>query len=65
MKRSFNDQMRHLIESSGQSRYAISKATDIDQAILSRFMHGKGGLSPSNLDKLAEYLGWEIRIREK
>jgi transcriptional regulator with XRE-family HTH domain len=56
----FSDQLRGLIESSGKSRYAISKETGIDEATLSRFMSGKGGLSIEGLDALAANLGLTI-----
>lgn len=56
----FSDELRRAIEGCGKTRYEISKETGIDQAILSRFMHGKGGLSMPNLDTLAELLGWHV-----
>jgi transcriptional regulator with XRE-family HTH domain len=52
----FTDQIRQAVRTSGLSRYRIGKDTGIDQASLSRFMSGKGGLSMDNLDKLAELL---------
>lgn len=58
---SFSNQIRKLIDSSEKSRYRIAIETGIDHAVLSRFMNGKGGLSMSSLDALAELLGWEIR----
>ena len=53
------DQIRRAVEASGKSRYAISQATGVDQAALSRFVHG-GGLSMESLDLVAEYLGLNI-----
>ncbi|HEX4150347.1 MAG TPA: helix-turn-helix transcriptional regulator [Pirellulales bacterium] len=58
----FTESIRHAIETSGQSCYRIGKETGIDTATLSRFMHGKGGLSMPNLDALAEHLGWTISV---
>jgi plasmid maintenance system antidote protein VapI len=55
-----SDQLRQAIETSGKSRYALWQETDIDQATLSRFVHGKGGLSMDGLDRLAEALGLEL-----
>ena len=59
-RKTFGDQLRHLIETSGQTCFSISKGTGIDPATLSRFMHRKGGLSGPVLDTLAEYLGWTV-----
>lgn len=54
---SFTDQIRKCIDASGMTRYAISTATGIDQATLSRFMHRKGGLSMQGLDAVAKTIG--------
>jgi DNA transposition AAA+ family ATPase len=54
------DQLRRAIETSDKSRYALWQETGIDQATLSRFMHGKGGLSLDGWDKLGEALGLEL-----
>ncbi len=59
------DEIRNAIESSGTSRYAISKATGIPQAQLSRLMAGTSGLSIDSLERLADFLGLEIIIRRK
>lgn len=56
----FTEQLRQLIEASGESRYRIGVETGIDHATISRFMSGKGGLSMPNLDALAEHLGWKV-----
>ena len=55
-----SEQIRQAIESCGETRYAIAKATGIDQATLCRFMAGKGGLSIPVLDTLGEYLRLRI-----
>ena len=64
-QKTFTEQIRHLIEASGQTCYRIGKETGIDTATLSRFMNGKGGLSMPNLDTLAEYLGWTVTATKK
>jgi transcriptional regulator with XRE-family HTH domain len=51
-----SDQIRRAVKSSGKSRYAIFKATGIDQATLSRFMSRQDGLPMKTLDRLAEFL---------
>jgi len=54
------DQLRRAIETSDKSRYVLWQETGIDQATLSRFMHGKGGLSLNGWNLLAEALGLEL-----
>ena len=58
----FSEQIRRVIGTCGQTRYAISKATGIDQATLSRFMSGERGLPMKTLDNLADYLDLNIII---
>jgi hypothetical protein len=47
--------LRTALEKSGQTRYAISKATGIPQSVLSRFAKGQP-LRGENLDMLCDYL---------
>ena len=56
------DQLRRAIEDCGMSRYQISRQTDppIAEAVLSRFMNGKGGFSLDTLDVLAKALNLRI-----
>ncbi len=60
-KTTVTEQLKKAIDASGQSRYAICKATGIDQAQLSWFMGGECGLSMETVDGLCEYLGLELR----
>lgn len=57
-----SDQLRAAVDTCGQTRYAISKATGISEATLSRFMSEERGLPMKTLDKLAGYLGVNITI---
>jgi transcriptional regulator with XRE-family HTH domain len=59
-KHSLTDQIRKVIDASEKSRYQIAKETGIDEATLSRFIHGKGGLSMEGLDAIGKYLGLHI-----
>ena len=55
-------QLAKAIEESGQTRYQISKATGIDQAVLCRIATGSGTGSCSfqTFEVLCEYLGLEL-----
>ncbi len=55
-----SDQIRRALKESEMTRYRISKLSGIDQAVLSRFVHGEGGMTVESLDKLAEVL--ELRL---
>lgn len=55
-----SDQIREAIDSSGMSRYEICKRLDFSQAVMSRFMNGKCGLSLETLDRLGDLL--DLRI---
>lgn len=55
-----SENLRDALERSGQTRYAVSKATGIPQSVLSRFYHGHP-LRGDNTDTLAAYLGLELR----
>lgn len=46
------------------TRYRISQLTGIDQATLSRFFHGTGGLAMDKLDRLGEVLGLDVVCRK-
>ena len=54
------DQIRRAVDESGTSRYRLWKETGIDQAILSRFMARKAGMTLKSLDVLADALGLRI-----
>ena len=59
-------QLAKAIKESGQSRYQISKATGIDQAVLCRIATGSGtgSCSTKTLDILCEYLGLELKRKK-
>lgn len=59
-KRTLTEQIRDAVEASGLTRYAISKATGIDQAVLCRFItHGRSVRSET-LDALTDFLGLHL-----
>ena len=58
-----SDQLRAAIEVADKSRYQFSKETGIAEAVLSRFMHRKGGMSMEGIDAIADTLGLELVAR--
>lgn len=62
---SFSDQIRKLIEESGETRYRITLECEIDKGLMSRFMAGKATFSMETLDRLAKYLGWRVVALDK
>jgi len=56
----FTEELRQAIRRSGKSQYRICKETGISEGQLSRFVHGKVGLSLSSIDRLCECL--ELRL---
>ena len=60
-----SEQVRRAVRDCGLSRYAISKATGIDQATLSRFMSGERGLPMKTLDVLGAFLKLDVVMRER
>lgn len=59
------DQLRLLVAHADVSRYSISKATGIDQSVLSRFVHGEAGMSIDSINRLGEFFDLELRPRAK
>lgn len=59
------EQLVKAIENSGQTRYAISKGSGINQSMLSRLVNGERAMSFDAAERLANYLGLEIVIRPK
>jgi transcriptional regulator with XRE-family HTH domain len=60
-----SETLRRAIERSGQSRYAISRATGVPESVLSRFASGDRGLTTPTVDKLCKYLGLELVPKRK
>ena len=60
-----SDQLRQAVLDAGVSRYRIAQDACIDEAALSKFVHGERGLSLDTLDRLAEYLKLEITTRRE
>ena len=54
------DQLRKAIETADKTMGQIARESGIDIATISRFMHGKGGLSMEGLDAITECLGLDL-----
>ena len=63
-RKTLSDQIRAAIRDSGESRYKIAQMTEINESQLSGFYRGNRGLSLEAADRLAKYLGLEIRKRK-
>ena len=55
------DQLRKAIESSGETRYRISKESGVSEPTLSRFVAG-GGIDPGTMDRIADYLNLRVNV---
>lgn len=60
-----SDQLRKAINDSGFTRYAIAKATGIDQSALCKFMNGERGVSVEAMDKLGKHLGLMLVLKRR
>jgi DNA-binding phage protein len=56
----FSDQLRQAIDQSDKTRYRISQETGVSEAVLSRFMNRKVGLSMETVDLVCECLGLRL-----
>ena len=59
-RQKFSDQLRQEIERADKTRYQISMETNIAQSTLSRFIHGKGGLSLESIDLICQCIGAKL-----
>ncbi len=58
------EQLREALRNAPVTRYRLWKLTGIDQAVLSRFLHGQGSLSLESASKLCEALNLVLQPRE-
>ena len=57
-----SSQLRGHIKTSDLSQYRIAKNTGVSQAVISRFMTGRSGLSLNTIDKIGEELGLKLSV---
>ena len=55
------DQLRARIDESRMSQYEICKKAGVSEPHMSRFMHGRSGLSLRTLSALCDVLGLELK----
>jgi hypothetical protein len=55
---------RRAILDATVSRHAISKATGVDKAALSRFVHSQRGLSVQSVEAILDYLGYTVEVTQ-
>jgi transcriptional regulator with XRE-family HTH domain len=65
MAKTVSEQLRHVIETCGKTRYRIAQDTGIDEATLSRIVND-AAYEPKagTIDTLAKYLGLELRKKK-
>ena len=64
-KPKFSEQLRQAIETAPVTRYRIAVDTGISEAVLSRFVNSKVGLSMETVDLLCDYLGLKLVSEKK
>jgi len=57
-----SEEIKAAIMASGQTRYAICKATGISEATMSRFINARGWFGRETLDVLAAHLGMSVTV---
>ena len=64
-RKKFSDELRRAIEQSDKTRYRISQETGIAESVLSRFMHGRSGLSMESIDLICGCLGLRLVAEDR
>lgn len=58
-----SDQLRAAIRAADVTVYRISQETDVDPAVLSKFLSGQRGLSMPTIDAICGYLDLQLTAR--
>jgi transcriptional regulator with XRE-family HTH domain len=61
----FRGQIAAAVEGYGRSRYALAKATGLEQSTLSRLVSGLGWIGKEGMDALAAELGMTVTVKRK
>jgi transcriptional regulator with XRE-family HTH domain len=59
------EQIQQAIRDTGLTQREVSRATGINETLLSRFNHGLREMSYKSIDQLLDRLGFEIVVRRK
>ena len=59
------DQLKQAVTDSGETLYGVAKGSGAEYSALLRFMAGERGIRLDTADKLAAYLGLELRPARK
>ena len=62
---SVNDQLRKAIMNSGETAYMIGKGSGVHKSQLSRLLHDNLDPRIGTVERLADYLGYELVLRPK
>jgi plasmid maintenance system antidote protein VapI len=54
------DQLQKAIAASGETEYAIAKASGVDTGVLSRFVRGERSITLATAAKLCSHLGLRL-----
>lgn len=54
------NRLREILTREKVTAYRLCKDLDIDQGLLSRFFHGESNISWKNMERIADYLGYDI-----
>ena len=64
-QQAMTEALRKALAESGESLYAVAKATGLNEDSLSRFLRGRQSLRLDLADRLAAHLGIEVRRKEE
>jgi len=56
------NRLKDIMEQEKVTAYRLWKDLGIDQGQLSRFLHGEESISLKKLEKIADYLGYDLRL---
>lgn len=59
------DALRRAVENSNESRYRIAKGSGINASQLARLVSGERGLRIETAERLADYLGLQLVLKQK
>jgi len=55
------NRLKNIMEREGVTAYRLCKDLGLDQGQVSRFLHGKQNLALDKVEKVADYLGYDLQ----